>query len=153
MNRSEADILVRRVTLEEIIPLRHEVLRAGLPRDSAIFPGDELATSRHYGAFSVDQAAAAIGCATFHFNHYESEPAWQLRGMAVDARFRGYGVGRKLLELADRQILADPAPTRLCWCNARVPAVGFYELLGWKVVSEVFDIPTAGPHVKMMRRI
>jgi len=46
-----------------------------------------------------------------------------------------------------------PAAPRLLWCNARVPAVGFYESLGWRVVSERFEIPTAGPHVKMVRRL
>jgi len=32
------------------------------------------------------------------------------------------------------------------WCNARVPAVPFYAAMGWTVVSDVFDVPTAGPH-------
>ena len=33
----------------------------------------------------------------------------------------------------------------------RVPAERFYHRLGWKTVSEVFEIPTAGPHVRMTR--
>jgi hypothetical protein len=41
----------------------------------------------------------------------------------------------------------------LLWCNARVPAVPFYREMGWAVVSEPFEIPTAGPHVRMVKRL
>ncbi len=40
----------------------------------------------------------------------------------------------------------------LVWCNARVVAVPFYAKQGWEIVSEVFDIPTVGPHRAMLRR-
>ena len=33
----------------------------------------------------------------------------------------------------------------------RAPAVPFYQRAGWTVVSDVFDIPTAGPHHRMTR--
>ena len=145
---------LRRASLAEIIDLRHLVLRAGLPRETAVFPGDELATSRHYGAFVPSGASnRTVGCATLHLNQWEAEAAWQLRGMATADDFRGKGLGRAMLELADRELLDDSSAPRLLWCNARVPAMGFYQLLGWKVVSEAFEIPTAGPHVRMVRRI
>ena len=44
-------------------------------------------------------------------------------------------------------------PGPLLWCNARTPAVGFYENMRWRVVSAPFEIPTAGPHVKMVKRL
>ena len=37
---------VRLITAEETLPLRHPILRAGLPRETAIFPGDEAESSR-----------------------------------------------------------------------------------------------------------
>ena len=149
---------IRRADWAEIVDLRHEILRAGLPRSEAIFPGDELSSSRHYGAFvtlAVQDGSAprTVGCATFHASQWQGEPAWQLRGMASALDYRGTGLGRRLLSRADEDVLADPNASRLLWCNARVPAVGFYRLLGWDVVSDVFEIPTAGPHVKMVRRI
>jgi predicted GNAT family N-acyltransferase len=146
--------LIRRTELLEIIDLRHAILRAGLPKDAAIFPGDELPSSRHYGAFTPNgQSAAAIGCATFHLNQYEGAPAWQLRGMATSNEYRGKGIGRAMLELADSEILANSSSPRQLWCNARTPAIGFYQTLGWTVVSQEFEIPTAGPHVRMVRKI
>jgi hypothetical protein len=43
----------------------------------------------------------------------------------------------------------------LLWCNARrtIPAAGFYQKQGWTIVSDIFEIPTAGPHVKMSKRL
>lgn len=141
--------ILRRAQLEELIGLRHRVLRSGLPRDSAIFAGDELRTTRHFGAFLAGQT---ICCATFHASKWEDQPAWQLRGMASDEAVRGKGVGRQLLEFAERS-LCDESPVRQLWANARVPALRFYQSLGWEVVSEVFDVPTAGPHVRIARQI
>jgi len=139
----------RRARLEELVELRHRMLREGLPRDSAIFPGDELPDSRHYGAF---QAAEAVGCATLHLSQWEAEPAWQLRGMAVAERLVRQGVGKAILSFLEGDLLAS-ATIRLLWCNARMPAAAFYENQGWEVRSALFEIPTAGPHVKMIKRI
>lgn len=167
-------IITRRARLDEIIDLRHGVLRAGFGREAAIFPGDELASSRHYAAFlsdaassKIDAAVAAIGCATLHLSEWIGERAWQLRGMATAPDFREMGVGRALIEAiegdlaadADRRLEGDARGgaaaqlSRWLWCNAREPAIGFYERVGWTVQSEVFEIPTAGPHVKMSRRL
>ena len=137
-----------RVELDRIIDLRHAVLRQGLPREAAIFDGDRDPAARHYAAFDEEQL---VGCATLHPSRSESEPAWQLRGMAVAEQSRSHGIGRRLLEFIDCE-LAD-SPVTLLWCNARVPASAFYRKLGWDIVSDVFVIPTAGPHVRMTRQI
>ena len=142
-------IELRTAHLEELIDLRHVVLRAGMPREAAVFPGDDRPDSRHYGAF---QNGRAVGCATFHVSQWEGEPAWQLRGMAVAKDWCGRGVGREMLRRVEAD-LRRASPIRQLWCNARVPASGFYQKLGWVVCSAPFDIPTAGPHVKMTRRL
>ncbi len=59
------------------------------------------------------------------------------------------GVGRQLLRFIETELKFDQ-DNRTLWCNARVPAAPFYQKLGWRIVSEVFDIPTAGPHVRMI---
>ena len=138
-------LIVRQAELSEIIDLRHRVLRAGLPLSQAIFPGDELPTSSHYGAF----ADAALCCATFHLNSWQDQPAYQLRGMATHPAWAGLGLGRAVQKVAIETIIAS-SPIRLFWCNARLIAIPFYQKLGWKIVSELFDIPTAGPHYRMV---
>lgn len=140
-------VQIRRVTLDEILDLRHRLLRQGLPREAAIFDGDRSEQAAHFGAFDD---GALVGCATLHGSKWENNPAWQLRGMAVTESHQKRGVGRQLLRFIDSESV-NAGDERRLWCNARVPAAPFYEKLGWVVVSEVFEIPTAGPHVRMLR--
>jgi GNAT superfamily N-acetyltransferase len=140
---------IRRVGLDDIVELRHRVLRQGLPRETAIFEGDCGSEAAHFGAFN---GGHLVGCATLHLNQWDNEPAWQLRGMAVAESHRKTGVGRELLRFIESELVAE-GRVRLMWCNARVPAAQFYQTLGWRMVSEPFEIPTAGPHVKMLKRI
>ena len=140
---------LRPARLEEVIDLRHDVLRHGLPRESAVFDGDAAPDSRHYGGFADGRA---VCCATLHASTWEGAPAWQLRGMATADPFRGQGVGRALLGYLEADLRATAA-VRLLWCNARAPAARFYQSLGWVIRSERFDIPTAGPHYRMSRRM
>jgi GNAT superfamily N-acetyltransferase len=142
-------VIIRRSSADEIIDLRHRVLRPGLPRDAAMFPGDELPSSGHFGAFAD---GIAVCCATFHLNSWDSAPALQLRGMATDAGMRGKGLGRAVLHLAESAMTADRRVLQL-WCNAREIAVPFYQSMGWAIASEKFEIPTAGPHFRMTKRM
>jgi hypothetical protein len=57
-----------------------------------------------------------------------------------------------MLVYAD-QIISEASDLHLLWCNARLPAVGFYEKQGWITISDTFEIPTAGPHRKMKKEI
>ena len=144
-------MFISRALADDVIPLRHAVLRAGLPRHTAIFPGDDALTTRHFVARSED--GAIVGVATLHLNLWEGEVAWQLRGMAIEPSHQRSGIGDALLRAAEQSALDEDSPTRLLWCNARTPAAGFYEKHGWRVMSEPFEVPTAGPHVKMLKRV
>ena len=141
------DVLLRPASLAEIVALRHAVLRPGLPPESAAFDGDEAPSTQHYGAFD---GGAAIGCLSF-MRSDRGGPAYQLRGMATAAAARGTGIGRALLHFADEALVAATG-IRGLWCNARVESIGFYERVGWEVVSDVFDVPGVGPHRVMIRR-
>lgn len=133
--------------VEVIRPLRHTVLRAGMPPWAAVFEGDEEPTALHLAAL---EGRAVCGCVTLIRRAYEGRPAWQLRGMAVAEDRRHTGLGGRLLRFAERS-MRDRATLDTAWCNARVPAVRFYERHGWRAVSEVFDVPTAGPHRRLVR--
>lgn len=143
-------IRVVRAKPQDVIDLRHRILRAGLPRDTAIFEGDAEPTTIHL--IAQDDSSAAVGCVTILQRPWNDSPAWQLRGMAVEwSRQRG-GVGSKLISEVERIVRSD-SYSKLLWCNARTPAAKFYEKHGWVTASAVFEIPTAGPHVKMTRRL
>ena len=144
------EVQVRLGSAAEIVELRHAVLRFGLPRESAMFPGDDRPDSRHVVA--ATEAGRVVGCATFHASDWKGSPAWRLRGMATAPEFRSMGLGTAMLRLAENVIRTD-TPIHTLWCNARVPATEFYKRNGWTVESDVFDIPTAGPHVIMTKQI
>lgn len=141
-------ITVSRVLPHAVLDLRHRVLRQGMPAEAAVFEGDDEPTAIHLGAF---ERGTIVGCVTLIQRDWKGEPAWQLRGMAVDELMRKAGVGATMLDEVDQLVAASEHSHQL-WCNARVIAKGFYERHGWKVESELFDIPTAGPHHVMSKR-
>jgi len=149
-------VKIQRVVVENILPLRHKILRAGLPPESARFDGDEAVTTLHFAALMTPVSGGAedevVGCLSLMLNSFNNEHAWQLRGMAVDEAHQGHGLGKELLARVEEAVAAG-AKAGWLWCNARVPAAGFYQKHGWDIVSEVFEIPTAGPHVKMSKKL
>ena len=78
----------------------------------------------------------------------EARAPWQLRGMATDPAVRGTGAGRALVAEGLARVAALGGD--LVWCDARLAAVGFYERMGFTVVTEQFDKPEGGPHLGML---
>jgi len=147
------DVLSLRVGLvppDAVIDLRHRVLRQDLPRESAVFEGDLEPDTQHLAAY--DAWNMIVGCCTILHRTWQDRPAWQLRGMAVDDQWQGKGVGRLLLGEVEIVVLNSDHAIEL-WCNARKIAVPFYKSHGWEIASPEFDIPTAGPHYKMTRKL
>jgi predicted GNAT family N-acyltransferase len=136
--------LIRRITAEEVRPLRHSVLRPGQAFGETLYPGDDAAL--HLGAFDGDRL---VGIASLYQEDRVGGRAggWRLRGMATDAGVRGAGYGATLLA-GCVEAVAQAGGTEL-WCNARIAAVGFYRRAGFEVVSEEFDVPGIGAHVVM----
>ena len=145
---------VRFAEASELIDLRHRVLRATLPREAAVFELDTSPDAFHVAAF---EGSRAVCCATFHPGHWEGEPAWQLRGMATDAEYRGQHLGRRVLAAAERFMQVHPLGrggiVRLMWANCRLIAQNFYQRQGWTIASELFEIDVAGMHYKMFKRL
>jgi GNAT superfamily N-acetyltransferase len=144
---SSASITVRRADLQEILDLRWKVLRDGLPRETAIFDGDQEPTTHHFAAIHDNRI---IGCVTIMHRLWQNRPAWQLRGMAIDPQFQRTGIGGQLLQQVEQTIRSHPHSRQL-WCNARTPATAFYRKFGWQLIGDEFLIPTAGPHYKMCK--
>jgi predicted GNAT family N-acyltransferase len=142
-------VLIRAAHTEELIDLRHAILRTGLPRELAYFDGDDEPTTHHVVA---ELAGKIVGCATILRRPWDGRSAWQLRGMAVVDELRGSGIGTRLLAELER-IVRDPQPPQSLqlWCNARLQAKRFYERHGWRVASDEFHIERAGPHLKMTK--
>ncbi len=129
--------------------MRLAILRAGMPVEAAIFPGDTDPDTQHFGAFEGD-ANKLVGVASIYRAALPEQPglagSWQLRGMATEVR--GHGYGRALVHACIAS--AKEAGGTLLWCNARSSATAFYAKQGWNLLGSEFDIPTAGPHFRMI---
>lgn len=137
---------ITRAEAAAVWDLRHRVLRADQPRETARWPGDDEAmhwTLRHEGAI-----VAVLSV----FPSPQGPTPWQLRGMAVDPSRQGQGLGARLLRAVEQWMFHE-LPGQNLWCNARIGAVGFYERAGWRVVSAPFEIPGVGVHVRMLREL
>jgi len=142
-------VLVRPARLDEILALRHAVLRPGRRLDTARFDGDDEATTVHVGAFA---GARLVGCASVMRRPLDGEEALQLRGMATAPDRMRQGIGTAMLRFVEEDLAPDIG-VRLLWCNARTSASGFYAGAGWMLVSAAFEVPDVGPHVRMIRRV
>lgn len=134
----------RRVVVEEIGPeathdLRRRVLRQHLPADEVDvdYPADRLPGTFHLG---VRDAGTIVAVASFSVEpapgRASQRSAVRLRGMAVDHSQQHRGLGRSLLEAALDQLRREAV--ELCWANARVTALPFYEALGFAAEGDHF---------------
>jgi len=145
------DILVESVRLEDIIDIRHQILRQGQSRSSCYYPEDSYKKTIHYAAKNENEI---IGCASIY---KESHPdftlkqSWRIRGMAVINQYQGQNIGAQLLETCINYAILQKAG--IIWCNARINAVKFYKNAGFKIIGDEFEIENIGPHFLMAKNL
>jgi len=142
------------VAPEQTFALRHRVLRQHESLEDLRLSGDDDPRSGHIAAID-DDSGEVVGTAVVF---PEPPPwdtgasgAWRLRGMATAEEWRSKGVGGAVLAAVVDHV--NLAGGRLLWCNARLPAVRFYERAGFERVGEEWDEPHIGPHVAMQLRV
>jgi predicted GNAT family N-acyltransferase len=144
-----AAVTVEQVAAAVTYPLRGAVLRRGVPLPVEM-PGDDDPATFHLAARTPE--GQVVGVVRFHPNpcpwRPEAGSSWQLRGMATDPAIRSTGAGRALVSEGLARVARLGGD--LVWCNARAAAAGFYEKLGFRLVTEPFDMPSIGPHVGML---
>lgn len=139
------DVIVH-VTRDEILPLRHAVLRPHLPLSAAMYPEDSNPEIFHLG---MRLEGRLIACATFFPEPLDGRPAWRLRGMATLPEHRNAGHGGRLLEAGAAEIASRGGT--LLWCAGRKSAVPFYLRHGFVIQGEEFEVPALGPHFVLVR--
>jgi len=139
---------VRFISAAETIPLRHTILRAGKPIETATFTGDDAPTTKHLGAFRNNQLLGVASLYIVELPERPAVPALQLRGMATAQHARQSGLGRALVMACIA--VARSEKVQLLWCNARISASAFYAKMGFTILGDEFEIPDVGPHYRML---
>ncbi len=138
---------IRAIAPERTHALRQRILRRHQPISEMEYPGDREADTVHLGAFDAERL---VGIASLYREPWREDPRpgdWRLRGMTVEDRLRGAGVGAALLQACIDHVRG--AGGKRLWCNARTPAQGFYERFGLTTRSAVWEEEGIGPHVVM----
>lgn len=149
-------LLIKQVEVDTIRPLRHSVLRPGLPFETTIFEGDDEPTACHVAAFKNDEIVGVGTMIKRPWTGKDSEiaadkDAYQVRGMAVSDRSRGTGAGKLVLDTLEAK--SSELGVSVIWCNARASAAGFYQKAGWQIAGDMFEIPGVGPHFVMVKAL
>jgi ribosomal protein S18 acetylase RimI-like enzyme len=144
MESATGSPIVREVSLQQTRALRQSILR---PHESV----QEMAAAEAEGTYAVGALESGELIAVGLIAPSAERRGWRVRGMATAAGARNRGAGGAVLDALLTHARAQGA-TRV-WCNARTPAQRFYERAGFRVCSEVFEIPPIGPHVVMEREL
>lgn len=129
---------------QEVLSLREEVLRQ--PLGLSVY-NDDLSRESQDFLLTVWDIEQLVGCVILS---PLTISAIKLRAMAVVPKLQKHGIGRLLVHSAEA--LAFEKGFEKIVLNARVVAKGFYEKLGYDVISDEF-IEVTLPHVKMQKLI
>jgi GNAT superfamily N-acetyltransferase len=133
----------------EVCELRRLILRPHQSASDCSHASDRAPGTLHVGATIAGHLASI---ATILREPLEGDPSdedWRVRGMATLPEAHGLGLGGMVLRPCIEH--AEAKGARLIWCNARSPAVGFYQRFGFEVRGDEFQLPDIGPHYVMIR--
>jgi GNAT superfamily N-acetyltransferase len=137
---------IRVVYAADTVALRQQVLRPHQTVEQVMAASDDAP------GIAVYDVERVVACASVRPEPMPGDPRdgdWRLRGMASAPDVRGQGHGAAALRAA--LDYATERGARRVWCNARTPAVGFYERYGFTATGDEFHLPDAGPHYLMAR--
>lgn len=148
---AQLQVEINKVDAEKIRPLRHSELRKGQDFSTTSYLKDYEDGTFHMACIVDDEI---VTCATFYAQKsmkIKSNNSYRLRGMATDSNFQRKGYASVLMEESFKELKKRDCD--MVWCNARLVAVDFYKSVGFKIIGELFDIESIGPHYYMYKEI
>jgi phosphoribosylformimino-5-aminoimidazole carboxamide ribotide isomerase len=119
--------MIRRITTEETLPLRRDVLYPNEALDAVKVPNDE--DGLHFGLF---EDAQLVGVVSLFLRRTDA----QFRKLAVLPACQGKGYGRLLIQHLIQLCRKEHVP--MLWCHARDTAETFYTQFGFIQPGEYF---------------
>ena len=126
--------------------LRWDLLRApwNQPKGSEI---DDI-EDQCFHLMAVDDDSEVIAVARLQFN---SETEAQIRYMAVAEPYQRQGIGRRLIETMEKH--ASDSACKKIVLDAREPAVGFYQRLGYSIDEKSYLLFEQIQHFRMSKAL
>lgn len=129
---------------EGVWQLREDVLRKPI---GLSLKNEDLSMDKEDIIYAAMKDGKVIGCLMLHSI---SDTVMKFRQMAVDSSMQGAGIGRMLMEQAEKDITARGYTTVIL--HARQVVAGFYEALNYHITSSVFT-EVGIPHVIMKKML
>ena len=125
--------------------LRYRILRApwGEPEGSEV---DAIEDQCFHIMVINDETVLGVGRL-----QYNSADEAQIRYMAVEKEYEGNGIGRMIVNTLEQQ--ARKKNVGIVILDAREPAVGFYQTLGYKIEKKSYVLFSEIQHYRMTKQI
>ena len=120
-------MVIRDISWEQTIPLRHSILWPNKPPEYCHVEGDLDAL--HFGAFTNDELVCVASV-------YLKLDQARLRKFATKVDCQGQGIGSKMLTFILHSL--KNTETKVFWCDARESALTFYQRFGMLPYGERF---------------
>ena len=124
--------------------LRWQLLRApwNQPEGSEVDDIEDLC----FHLMAVDNSNQIIGVARLQFN---SDCEAQIRYMAVAKPYQVKGIGRELVKVLEQRVQNSSCKNIIL--DAREPAVGFYQKLGYRIIEKSYLLFDEIQHFRMIK--
>jgi N-acetylglutamate synthase-like GNAT family acetyltransferase len=129
---------------DQMVKLRMEILRIPL---GLTFTEEQLANEKDDILICAFENGEIIGCCVL--TRHDTDML-QLRQMAVRQDIQAKGIGKTILEYAERTALENGYS--ILMMHARDTAVGFYQKCGYEISGDEF-IEVSIPHYQMEKRL
>ncbi len=125
--------------------LRFRILRApwGEPKGSEV---DEIEDQCFHIMVSNDGQAVGVGRL-----QYNSDDEAQIRYMAVENAYEGNGIGRMIVNALEHEAKNNNVSSVIL--DAREPAIGFYQKLGYSIEKKSYVLFNEIQHFRMIKRL
>jgi len=143
------NIRISEIDVSLTYPLRHGLLRKGMPLSSCYLDGDKNLETIHIGAY-ISEELIGIGSAFLKTcPQYSNKIGVQLRAIAVIPKFQRQGIATKLIKHILKIIKTKINPDYI-WLNSRISANQLYLSNGFIPIGKPFNVKSIGIHQRFI---